>query len=1542
MAELIEGLRLNIRKLKADGADGFEGLMAAVLTELTRRGFAIASSGSQRGRDGQSALDRGVVLFEAKRYDDALPKERILTKITEIAGDSDSITELFIIGSTGPISAQYVSIMQSAARRFGMAVLALSWPDTGLAELAAFVAMAPDVSAEFIARHAAVSLSEVSEQLDAVRAHPQFQARSEELRPIVLQPSIAPAFALLDNVAWLEKVFSNASHARRVLGQPLSPADTSVIGTLDRANLRARLSDAVFSKLNDAVVAILGADGNGKSWIFAQAWCHQPMRPLTVVIVPDDVGLQVSPETCLELLVAKLVAQTNDVPRGETRERWLSHFERWRTNREISKPRLVVFVDGVNQRETVDWVRFLDAMSEVVTQLGGRLVFSCRWLFYRSRLENGLVSRVESIDVPEWSDQELDELLKARGTSIASLDSGMVRSLRNPRMFGVAMSLFNKEEIKAFGELSVSRLLFEHIRSGNATLDSSMEPIRFAAEICSHANDIVQRLERNEPDGLNEFDMSSFGANVNSSKAISDRFAITSVGHFFEMIEGEPNRYVLKDEGLPLAMGLALVSKVRTALRRNQSVEEALSNILDPIAALDRTSDILQGAILSAVIQNCPKEVVTPLVRAFVSLQNIDDGHFAEFCNLFGRDPEAFLGAVESLALSRDVASNFSWLTAAANDLSGAAKFESALVASIHRWLSMYSLAPKRTVFISNTQQRSDEDEQKLKERQQELATSLETMTRDERDFLRDMVLEDRGEYDRLGLIALQALASRPLAPFAKSLAKWCFASALNGGYRDNRSDFNNLLRFNVNDWVSMRETLLDAANFLHQADTSVIGQWALVYVLQATGASDDARKARHIVQKLREDDERMQNWRLIEDYCATDPCDPASEEPENIESTGIKYSAINPVELRRMPSSSRDDHFFIDAQPGLARFRPEVAIRFLRSFAAEATVRERQEFSLAAGFLAEQTVGLDQRIAGAYIEKGRTLAQAALDAGEDKHNEAWVAAQFALCVAFPHMTGDEQLEALLNHPDDKTVMMDLCYLLRPVDSTKIERALEKAIHDGDFVKQFRVLLFAEYSRTPLTAVTKDMVTQLLISEFDHVRLSALSLVVASADPMLLTEFVKTGWSAGLRDGVSRKVEIMHGSVALVLAAEQGFIDIGSCLDRIDFSALELLAEKLGAAAAVGIAGRLDIAIRKASNFQILGNLPNIEQNLQGRLWPVIYEVSQKDSPDETPGERLLRSTDTGDAWHDRQEVSRKAAESFERDLTNAGAQLVIRPVTVDLITAIDRADTSFADAWAKFFMELSGQALCNIHNIGLVVAEVVARRDAVVGQNLFEHLRTSTPHVRVTFGRAKVDIDAVTAWGAAHNREMKECCFARLDQIDNDHELAMEVIAAIRVQRIDVLRDYVVDRRQRLEPALRARATMVAGLSPDEPWATETVELLKDESGFLGEVYKAARYAMERHQWSRQWAAKMRVATDPIELWRYSVLLSRIVDERFDGLELVGDSPSALIRRFGPTLNSAIRQRIGKWKSKRSSKLFGMDAPDRVFTKRNKSLPRQ
>lgn len=1504
--------------------------MAAVLGDLTKRSFALASAGSQHGKDGDSALDSGAIVFEAKRYDDVIPKDTIYSKILEIAAENGSTTELYILAATSPISAQHIATLKAGAERLSVALLVLAWPETGLAELAVLLAMAPDVSGQFIAKHTSIAESELAGQLAAVRAHSQFQARSDELLTILSQPSIAPAFSLRDNIAWLSKAFSSKKHARSVFGQALSPGDASISGTIDRAELRKKVGDNIFGKPDGAITALVGAEGNGKSWIFAQAWCRYSSPPLTVVVVPDDIKSPPSLEYCQDLLISKLLTQTGETRKEEATKRWLRHFERWQQTADVGAPRLVVFLDGINQRESVNWLRFIDAMSEVVAKLGGRLVFSCRRFFYRDNLENRLVSRVILIDVPEWTDAELDALLKERGASIDALDPAIVRSLRNPRVFGIAAALFSSAEIKEFGELSVSRLLFEHIRSGYAA-EGAVSPKQFSAEICIHAESIVQRLKQQRNEDPNEFDMPSLIAAGHQSQAMSAQFLITSAGRFFEVLDDNPNKYILKDEGLPLALGLALVRTVREALRKKKTIEEALSNILDPIAALDRTSDILLGAILSAVLEASPKEVVAPLVRSFVTLQNVNAAHYPEFRSLFSRAPAAFLTALEEAALTRDVASNLSWLTSAATDLRGNPAFEEALMPVLHRWLSLYSLAPDRMVAVPNNVEHAAEYAKESAKRKQKLSAAIAALSQAERQLLESMP-ESSGDYSQLNVLAFQALAGRPLAPFARSLRNWCFAASLNGGFHNHHADFDDLLHFNLVDWAATTDALGEAATLLRQNDTSSTGRWALVYVLRATGDSNDAKEAEAITKELTKDRKPFAGWRRVEDYCATDPCDPASEAPENIDKTANDYKAINLADVRRFMGHTQTDYFFEDAQPGLARFRPEVAVQVLRAFADHALARSQLEFRQAVFLLEHHTVGLEARVAGPYVVKAREIAQAALDAGQDKNNEAWVTAQYALGVAFPHMSGDEQFGALINHPKDRTILLDLCYLFQPIDKNKLERFLEKAIAEGDSVAQFRTLAFADYSGTSLTDRSKELALSLLTSEDDHVRLSALGLIRTTGDPVLLAGLVKSGWSAATLDVASSKAEILYGSQALVLAATKGMITLEACLDRIVLSAYEGLAEQLGPEAASAIAGRLDTAIHKAVDFHVTGNLPNIEQNFEGRHRSVFYEVSERPSEEESAAAQLRRLSETGDAWYERQKRNQAAAERFENELTKGGAQLIIQAVTSGLIAQIDLVAPTIIDCWQALFLKIDDKTLSNVYNIASVVAEVVSKRNAGASLTLFERLRSGSPHVRVTFGQNKIVLDAATTWGAADSAEINSLRFARLDSISNDHDLAMEVLAAIRAERMDVVRDYVIDRRRRVEPAHRARAAMVAGLSPDDAWAVETIDALKEEHGFLRHAYRGARYAMERHRWSRYWAAQMRTAADPVNLWSYTVLLSKIVDGRFEGVEVLGDKPSPLIKRFGTTLNDLIRKRIGKWENKRRSKLFGMNAPNNAF----------
>jgi hypothetical protein len=1524
--QTINDFRDTLRKLKPTGSDGFEGLMAAVLTDLTQRTFALASSGSQRGKDGQSVLDNGAVAFEAKLYDDKVAKDQFLSKIAEIAGDEEGQTELWILASTGPISTQHINTAQKAGRRLGVAVKVLAWPLTGLSELATLIAMTPAVSAKFLADHTGTANAEVLSQLDAVRADPQFSARSAELLRDLQQPSLAPAYAFKDNTAWLSNAFSNKRRARAVFAQALSPDDGSIPGVMDRPALRDKLATSMFSKPDGSITAVLGGDGNGKSWIFAQAWMHQTVKPLTIVILPDDFKVPFSIESLQELLIAKLLTQTGDTPTPDSTRRWQDHFKRWRQRKDTESPRLIVFLDGLNQRENLDWARLLDAMSELVAEVGGKLVISARRMFYRDNLQGRLVTNVVECDVPEWSNAELDSLLAPLGTSIQKLNPNVVRSLRNPRIFGVAAELLKGHAIEQFEELSVNRLLFEHIRTGTITDGSSVSPKQFVTDIRTHADEIIARLKENQAGDLMVFNRLGL---FSSGQTVTEQFVLTSAGRFFETLEDDPSKYVLKDEGLSLALGLSLVNTARTALRQGQNVNDALSKVLDPIAALDRTSDVLIGAILAAVLYQSPTQVIAALVRCFIALQNVDRALYAEFQALLKQNPVPFIDALEQAALTENVTSNLSWLVQAVHDTRGSPECSAALNKAIHRWLNMYSTAPERVTTIAPDGQEEERKKNRAR-REGEIAETTATFSDVERGLLATLIQEERGDYSNLNHLAFQFLAGQPLTEYAESLRNWAFANAFNGGFRDHHDEFNHFVRLNLIDWKATRLAILEAAKVFRTQDVSRTGRWALAYLLHATGESSDAAEADQIIADLTKDREKRDGWRLVETFCATDPCDPSSQRPANIDATAEKYSALDVSTLKEHTGKGRNDHLFDMARPGLARFRPDAALGTMRRFAEHSLSRPPADFRTAAFFIEPHAIALEDSAALAFVAKAAEIATEALEG--DKNDEKYIAAQYALLIAFPYMSGDAQFDALIAHPKDSTFLKVLGDLLQPCDPIKMEAALEKAVADNNEVAQFRILAFAELSGTPLTQRTKDLTIGLLTSNHKHVRLSALGLIRTTADADLLAALVNSAWSAKDLDSASDNVEMLYGSEALVLASAKGLLSAEACLERIDLLAYQDFATRLGPKAALAVAARLDVAIRTAAEFKVQVNLPNIEQCFEGRHWPSVLEASEKPVDDDQRVAAQLDHLSDADAWHQRQERNQDAAERFERDLSKAGALIIAKSVRAKLLVEIDKASSGTTDGWLDFFLGLEQGALDNVHNVASALAEAISFRNSAGALTLIERLCNGSPHVRATFGRDHLSLDAVTAWAAAPDAEIKALRAHRLDRCGNDHELAMEVLAAVWANREDELRDYVLDRRSREEPAHRARAVMVAGLCPAEDWALGTITLLKDTHGFLKRAYAGATYAMDRHLWSKHWSRQMGAATDPVDVWCYSVLLYKIVDGRFNLSDLIDGKPSPLIERFAPTFDSAIRNRIYRWKKERSSNLFGMRAPDRMF----------
>jgi hypothetical protein len=137
--------------------------------------------------------------------------------------------------------------------------------------------------------------------------------------------------------------------------------------------------------------------------------------------------------------------------------------------------------------------------------------------------------------------------------------------------------------------------------------------------------------------------------------------------------------------------------------------------------------------------------------------------------------------------------------------------------------------------------------------------------------------------------------------------------------------------------------------------------------------------------------------------------------------------------------------------------------------------------------------------------------------------------------------------------------------------------------------------------------------------------------------------------------------------------------------------------------------------------------------------------------------------------------------------------------------------------------------------------------------------------------------------WSSGDDPGLDAARIARLDEAGTDHELSLEVLAALRNGKQELLRSYITERIDADAPVPIARALMVAGFSEPDSFNEEILKRFKEMEGFIGNACEAATYAYERNVWAHHWYEKMRTSRRAREFWRYAMLFRIVVDGRFD-----------------------------------------------------------
>jgi len=1529
MTDISEDLKCiveTLRELKPTGNDGFEGLVGLLLSGFCKTSFRLASSGSQQGQDGQNFDDLLKVSFEAKRYGNTIYKDGVQSKVTEICAQING-PDVWVLAATGPLSTQVRNTVELQLEKEGIAFLCLDWCTPPQLPLwAVLFSHQSDISLNFeaISTLANSEKNRLNKAMEAVRADDRYAESVSKLLRQLTEGSIGADIAIKRNQTWLEARFSNKAEAKAEFGQVLAPNATAAIPLQIRESLIAEIIQSVFETLSESPIFLLGGEGHGKSWSFAQSHVAHENPCLTVILSTSNLAQQHLSANVEDYLIQSLIAQTGDTNTDKTKARWKRRFQAWRNQACPAGPRMVIFVDGINQKPNLPWSRWIEKLTAFSRKIGANLVISSRVHFAEQVIFQRLYTAKKIINVPEWSELELNSILTLLEVDSRDVEPSVFNSLKNPRLLSVAFETLGKNRVRNLSELSSSRLLYEYVFAFGRESDAAITPRDHISSLSDYADIILQRLVSNNLDDLSVF------SDDDKAKIESDLDAV-STERFFEPLSGSPDLYRLKDEGLDLAVGIAILNKLKKAQRNKHDVREELYALLDPFSALDRTSDILLGGCVAAVLdQHCHTDVQASLIGMFLNIQNIDESSYQSFQGLVRAAPKAALRALKNSYQDGRNIDHKDWLLSAIKENNSTESVADAVSEYIHSGLRSYTLDPRTSVIAH----RGDADRQeKIEQKAVEIKANLDSLTPSEKSFLEHELKEvSNTDLSSLALDCFHLLSGSPLEGYAESLFAWRFGAPINANFRAPTDEFAHLLMFNTKDWTETRVLLLGCIKRFDIDGASDPIRWATRGVLFATGAEEDHDRSVEILNAIRTEDPRngIGPWRLIESYCDTDPCDPDSAFPSNIEQTLKKFQNLDFSKIRSNVSSTEEDHFFSDSQYGLARFKAPETYEAMEDYVCDVISREGNALKFGIFSIQKKPEILPASLAVQASQKALNLAIGA----KPREGDNWVKSQFLLNTAFCHFDGEEQLALIKQLEPSNPIIKSFEHTFKKAPSSKIEASIKSALDNEEREKIINLLSFLRTDPgTPPTG-SVELFRLLLAHENSVVKALTLSLLGDGYCDDVLEEFSASNWSVRTPPDRDERLETWYGSRALITAADRGFITYVDAANRISSPLFSSLSSREDLDANRSISEQLDLAIRNAIGFSASTPLP--------RVGVQVHEGGEKDlnylsiEPADTEEQASLESfsarlNETVEEFNRKQQEAQQAYTVFRNSITEFDARILLDDIGRRTVRNIFAVDEGLVKSWGDMLLDEHYSNLSGFKNIALYVAEAIAGREPEKAIELFKRSKSLRSFTSFSSGLSKLPLHLSCLWNASDSEELKNYRAECLRVMSNDDELAEAVLAAQLAGKTTELLEFINSEFQINQPTRQARAITLTGFLDESSKADELLSGMSKRRGLPGRAYENARYAYERNIWARHWFKELAASNNQEEFWRHGVLLCKVVDGRID-LWRDEFEFSDVAKKFTHGTTKRVKDRIEKWSRKRNQKLFGQKMPHKIF----------
>lgn len=1503
MNESLDHLKNAILTLKAAGPGGFEGFVRIILTALTDVPFRLAASGLQGGVDGDAAFYGDAVSFEAKRYSGDIPRNEILTKVADLARTSHAPDRLWVLGATTEVSSQLASAVREVGDQRAISTLILDWTASPLPLLGVSAVAAGQLAIDFLCEHGEPKHERAA--LDRafydLGNHPDFNDLVHRIKTNLSVPTLAVNRAVAGNRRWRKASFGSESIARAKFGQALAVSSVPELHSL-RASLRDEVRAGILAGED---VILTGEEGHGKSWLAAQI-CSS-FEGLALFLSAEQLERS-GARSFNECLVEFFIDQTGDISDEGTRLRWSHRLNAWQ--RQSPHSPFLVIVDGINQRSHLRWDRILNSMQAELGALGGRLVVTVRPQFWHRDVLPGLAFPHKQIRIPEWLPDERNQVLEQCGVRLEWLDEATLRTLRNPRLLGVAIAVIPHCDSDAWKGLTTDRILMEHLRASQRENFEDEPMHELTKRLSNHAKKVFEQA-RESKKFLENFE-------EDSTAVIETRF--------FKTLPGPGTSYVLRDEGLTLALGYALIDQLWQARHRNFDLCEHIAHLIDPIYAMDRTVDVVFAALMVCALDpiRFDRYIFGALLEAFSELQNVNEKRFEEFVSIVRKQPAELMETLGSIVLAGTRRLNQDWLRQAALEMASSREAWPAVEVFIHRWLRVYN--KDAVIQIGRYPKVSeDEDKKEIQDRKQEIQDILSSLSSFEDDLLSQMS-EVVGDTDALYTLALSFLAGRPLAGFATSFVALGLGFALEKSVWSARKAFQQLTTFNRIDRETAGNAFRWAVEPLRSSQTSRAGRWTVVRMLYAAGDEASAFEASEIAHELRQEwsyskGPRADEWRQ------TRAADPHAARPVDMEAGLRNFDAISPANIKQFMGQTSEDYDLDEFLPIACRFEPEASIAKIRQILETLLIRTQlplrqlilngREYSP----LMTRSLSLQILARAADPEFFASIVEREKDALQ----------MYLFSYIVPHLTAAEQLDCMVSPRFGTDFLADILPCLKQQPQEAISNALHCAIGTGDETIAYGALVAAYYGGTSINSHFESLISKFQNAESRSLRSVSFQLALQYNLGTFRSAHVRNGWCSAKVD--PRSFENWYGSLLVVEACSKGEITVHEMVKRTSPRTWFIAARRIGNESADLFVDHFWRRLQKGIAATADMPMPAVDITLttaERSLCP-IFSISAADRQKvrirREPTADEVFNTDEGNDFYEKQDRIRVAFDSFLGTLQAADTWILVERITMEDLKFLVGYRPSLSIKIFELMERASRAELGWARNVAFAAANLVSKDMPERAVALFEKLSETHGFVTLALGD-DLTLEHEAIWTSAPSPTMERLWWRRLVYAENDEVLAREVLAAERFGASAFIRTLVEENAASRSTLDQALAIAVAGFSrQSEPFA-ELIDAHLDNKGISGDAAKMAKAAVEAAKWADRWVADMWAADTPEEFWRCLMISRTCMDARACTEPSEHSKWSCYRAVFRKMRGKALEEQT----KKRKKTLFGQEVPDKIF----------